>query len=252
MYECKRLKNEEDRKKLYDIKDMILNRREPILNVIEKYLEWSEGDEICENNIAYTNNTCKKVSKKIRDMKGIKDEYIEGEDLICRKYTKTNGKKFNVNIKYKIVSIKGDDFILENVATGERQGIIRRLLQKNFIYAYCYTTHSKQGCSVDDDIVIYDWSLWCCCPNWYWTSITRNRVKFYKYYTNNNMSKMKLETYFKNKVMSYKEQDQKAGREIEGDYVDVSYLMNMMNETYQNCNEPLTIDFKNDNHEYCI
>ena len=66
----------------------------------------------------------------------------------------------------------------------------------------------SQGCSVDDDIVIYDWSLWCCCPNWYWTSITRtrdlNRVKFYKYDTdNNNMSKMKVETYFRNKVMEF-------------------------------------------------
>ena len=160
--------------------------------------------------------------------------------------------KFNVNIKYVIDSIVGDDFILKNVATGDRQGITRRLLQKNFIYAYCYTCHSKQGCSVDDDIVIYDWSLWCCCPNWYWTSITRcrdlNRVKFYKYDTdNNNISKMKVETYFRNKVMSYKEQDQNAGRDIEGDdYVDINYLINMMNETCQNCNEPLTIDIEDD------
>ena len=36
LYECKRLKTEEDRKKLYDIKGMIMNN-EPILNVIEKY-----------------------------------------------------------------------------------------------------------------------------------------------------------------------------------------------------------------------
>ena len=237
LYECKRLKNEEDRKKLYDIKKMILIDKQHILNLIEKYFGWSEGTEICENNIAYTNNTCRKVSKKIRDMKGIQDEYIVGEFLICRKYTKTNGKKFNVNIKYKIVSIQGDNFILENVATGERQGIVRKLLQKNFIYAYCYTTHPKQGCSVDGDIVVYDWSLWCCCPNWYWTSITRcrdlSRVKFYKYDTDdNNLTQMKVETYFRNKVMSYKEQDQRAGRETEsGDYVDMSCLMNMMNET---------------------
>ena len=58
---------------------------------------------------------------------------------------------------------------------------------------------------------------------------------------------MKVETYFRNKVMSYKEQDQKAGREIESDYyVDIKYLMKMMNETCQNCNEPLTVDFEND------
>ena len=180
-------------------------------------------------------------------MKGIKDEYVLNEEVICRKYIKTKGKKFNVNIKYKISDIKNDDFILENVATGERQGIVRKLLQKHFIYAYCYTTHPKQGCSVDDDIVIYDWSLWCCCPNWYWTSITRardlNRVKFYKYDTDeNNLTQMQVETYFRNKVAGYKEQDKKAGRDIEGDYVEISFLMNMMNTTCQNCNEPLTLD----------
>ena len=114
------------------------------------------------------------------------------------------------------------------MATCERQGIVRKLFQKRFIFAYCYTCHSKQGCSVDDDIVIYDWSLWCCCPNWYWTSITRardlNRVKFYKYDTDeNNLTQMQVETYFRNKVAGYKEQDQKAGRDIKGDYVDISF-----------------------------
>ena len=138
------------------------------------------------------------------------------------------------------------------MATCEKQGIVRKLLQKHFIYAYCYTCHSKQGCSVDDDIVIYDWSLWCCCPNWYWTSITRardlNRVKFYKYDTDeNNLTQMQVETYFRNKVAGYKEQDQKAGRDIKGDYVDISFLMNMMNTTCQNCNEPLTLDIEDGN-----
>ena len=58
---------------------------------------------------------------------------------------------------------------------------------------------------------------------------------------------MKVETYFRNKVMSYKEQDQNAGRDIEGDdYVDIDYLINMMNETCQNCNKPLTLDIEND------
>ena len=102
---------------------------------------------------------------------------------------------------------------------------------------------------MDDDIVIHDWSLWCCCPNWYYTSITRardfNRVKFYKYDTDeNNSSQMQVETYFRNKVAGYKEQDKKAGRDIEGDYVDIDFLMNMMNTTCQNCNEPLTLDIE--------
>ena len=250
LYECKRLKSEEDRQKLYDIKDMFFKKNEPILNIIEKYFGWSDGSEICENNIAFTNHTCKEVSMRIRQMKGIEDEYVVGEEVICRKYIKTKGKKFNVNCKFRIVNIVGNDVVLENVATDEKQKIELKLLRKHFIYAYCYTCHSKQGCSVDDDIVIYDWSKWCCCRNWYWTSLTQcrdlNRVKFYKYDADDNaMSKLRVETYFKNKIMNYEEQDKKAGRDVEdGDYVDVDFLMNLMNTQCENCNEPLVIDFE--------
>ena len=62
--ECKRLKAEEDRNKLKEIKRLIFNN-EPIQNIIEKYFGWADGSEICENNKAYTNKTCKEVSKKI-------------------------------------------------------------------------------------------------------------------------------------------------------------------------------------------
>lgn len=136
------------------------------------------------------------------------------------------------------------------MATNEKQNIELKVLRKHFIYAYCYTCHSKQGCSVDDDIVIYDWSKEYCSKNWYWTAITRsrdlNRVKFYKYDADeNDLSKLRVETYFKNKIMNYEEQDKKAGRDVEGnDYVDVDFLMGLMNTQCENCNEPLVIDFE--------
>ena len=208
LYECKRLKTEKDRKKLYDVKKMIMNG-EPILNMIEKYFGWSEGNEICENNIAYTNKTCRDVSSRMRKMKGIEDEYVIGEEVICRKYVKNIGTKFNVNFKFRISNIAGNIVVLQNVATNEKQNI-----EQYFIYAYWYTCHSKQGCSVDDDIVIYDWSKWYCSKNWYWTAITRardlNRVKFYKYDADeNDMSKIRVDTYFKNKIRTMKSKTRK-------------------------------------------
>ena len=240
LYECKRLKTEEDRQKLRDIKSMIMNN-EPILNVIERHFGWSDGNEICENNIAYTNKTCREVSSRMRKMKGIEDEYVIGEYIICRKYVKNKGTKFNVNFKFRISNIVGNIVVLQNVATNEKQNIELKVLRKHFIYAYCYTTHSKQGCSVDDDIVIYDW---------YWTSVSRardlNRVKFYKYDADeNDLSRLRVETYFKNKVSNYIEQDKKSNRPIDDDdYVDVDFLMDMMNTQCENCNEPLVIDFE--------
>ena len=177
---------------------------EPTLNVIEKYFGWSDGNEICENNIAYTNKTCREVSSRMRKMKGIEDEYVIGEEVICRKYVKNKGMKFNVNFKFRISNIVGNIVVLQNVATNEKQNIELKVLRKHFIYAYCYTCHSKQGCSVDDDIVIYDCIKWYCSKNWYWTAITRARdlnIKVYKYDADeDDLSKLRVETYFKIKL----------------------------------------------------
>ena len=122
------------------------------------------------------------------------------------------------------------------------------MLRKHFIYAYCYTCHSKQGCSVDGDIVIYDWNKWYCEREWFFTAITRakdfNRIKFFKY-DDDDKSKEFVEQYFDNKVLNYKEQDSKANRDISENYVDRSFLMNLMNTHCENCGEVLTVDFEN-------
>ena len=249
LYECKRLKTEEDRHKLRDVKRMIFEGT-PFREIIDAYFKWTDKIEMYDNNIAYTNNTCKLVSSKIREMKNITEEYVINEEVICRKYIKTKGKKFNVNFRFRIANIVDDIVVLQNVATGEKQNIELKLLRKHFIYAYCYTAHSKQGCSVDGDIVIYDWNEWYVSKNWFFTALTRatdfNKIKFFKYNKGEeSKSKRIVEQYFERKVLNYIEQDKKAGRDVEGnEYVDVDFLMNLMNTQCENCNEPLVIDFE--------
>ena len=46
---------------------------------IDRYFKWTDEIKLFDNNIAYRNETCKKVSQKIREMKIIDDEYIVGE-----------------------------------------------------------------------------------------------------------------------------------------------------------------------------
>ena len=84
LYECKRLKTEEDRQKLRDVKRMIFEGI-PFKEIIDKYFKWTEKIEMYENNIAYTNNTCKMVSSKIREMKNITEEYVIGEEVYMPK-----------------------------------------------------------------------------------------------------------------------------------------------------------------------
>ena len=59
--------------------------------------------------------------------------------MICRKSIKTKGTKFNVNFKFRIVNIIGNDVVLENVATNEKQRIELKLLRKHFIYMLTVT-----------------------------------------------------------------------------------------------------------------
>ena len=206
------------------------------------------------NHIYTMNDNINSIAQRDfeKDMKisASSDFRLNSKEKPCRKYVKNKGTKFNVNFKFRISNIVGNIVVLQNVATNEKQNIELKVLRKHFIYAYCYTTHSKQGCSVDDDIVIYDWSKWYCSKNWYWTSVSRardlNRVKFYKYDADeNDLSRLRVETYFKNKVSNYIEQDKKSNRPIDDDdYVEVDFLMDMMNTQCENCNEPLVIDFE--------
>jgi hypothetical protein len=98
--------------------------------------------------------------------------------------------------------------------------------------------------------VIYDWNEWYVSKNWFFTCITRatdfNKIKFFKYNEGEESKTKKIvEQYFARMVLNYIEQDKKAGRDVEGnEYVDVDYLMNLMNTQCENCNEPLVIDFE--------
>ena len=80
-------------------------------------------------------------------------------------------EKCNVNFKYKTADIKNEKVKLIHTNTGDIRNININILRKYFIYAYCYTAHSKQGCSVDSDIVIYDWNSRYACKNWFYTSL---------------------------------------------------------------------------------
>ena len=91
LQENKRLKKPEDKIRLKNIKHDILETDLPVLELIKKYNLKTTKTITTEDNIAYTNNTCKNVSKKVRIMLGKTDAYEVGEKLVCRKYFKIKG-----------------------------------------------------------------------------------------------------------------------------------------------------------------
>ena len=225
----------------------ILKTDMPFTEIIEKYFSYTDEILDCDNNIAYTNATCRKVSKAIRKLKNISDEFVVGDLMICRNYMKTKNVVFNVNITYENTEINDAIITLRNVKTLGEQTIHIFYLRKNFIYANAYTAHSKQGCSIDGDIVIYDWQKWYVSRQWVYTAITRardlSRVKFYKYEVGPEISKKEMKQYFKTKVDGYKQQDLKADREInEIGYIDEEWLMSKIGQWCPECHEPLILE----------
>ena len=86
--ENKRLTNPEDKLRLKSIKNDILGTDIPVLELVQKYNLKTTQTIITEDNIAYTNSTCKYVSNKVRKMLGKTKDYEVNEKLVCKKFFK--------------------------------------------------------------------------------------------------------------------------------------------------------------------
>ena len=108
----------------------------------------------------------------------------------------------------------------------------RDMLWKIFRLAYCNTCHSEQGCSIDEDITIFDSNTPYVNRYWLYTSITRAReldkVSIF-IHSGREVSKLedsKKKQYINMKVENYKEQDREAGREIDkNNYCDYEWFV---------------------------
>ena len=148
--------------------------------------------------------------------------------------------------------IDGDNITMRYLNTDKYICLKRDVVRKYFIYAYCYIAHSKQGCSVDNDIVIYDWNFKFADRNWFWTALSRakdfNRVKFFRYDDDEDLVKDLVGNYLINKVKNYKQQDMKAKREIDSnEYIDEEWLMSLINTNCECCGCVLYIDYDGKN-----
>ena len=240
--ECKRLNTQEDKDKLHNIKHDIFENKISVHELIKKYFKYTDDITSSGFNIAFLNNTCKNVSSEIRKKQNRVDEYECGERLICREYTKINNDVFNVNFQCDIVKLLEGSLLLKNIKSGKLQAIPIEKVRKSCIFAFCATCHSAQGCSVDDDITIFDYNHFLVknYPEWIFTALTRcrdlNRVKFFKYSQDKDdeLNKKLIMSYFERKVENYKLQDRKAHRQIpkEG-YVNADWFLNNIKN---NCN----------------
>ena len=234
---------------MYD--DMWLHKLS-LSEFVHKYFNTTDDITASQKNIAYTNMRCLTVSNAIRKSLGKTDKYEVDEILICRLYKKTNNVKFNVNYRFKIVSISKNIIKLENVKSKQQYLTDIATLDKHFRYDYCTTCHSAQGASIDSKIVIHEWEKsHLVTREWLWCALTRstdfNNVLFYESAeAENELNETTLHKYWLNKINTYKLQDQKANREINDcKYVDPSWFMKRVYSHCNNCGCNFEFEFKN-------
>ena len=251
---CKRLRKEEDRKKLENIYIDIFENNIKAKDLVKKYFKYTSDINLNSNNVAYLNDTCREVANEIRKMQNRKGEYEVGEIMICREYLKSKTYKFQVNFKYKILNIIENVVVLEDEHTKIIQQLPLDMLRKHFIFNYCFTCHSVQGSSIEGGITIFDYNHCLVDKNWLYSAITRstdlNNVSFYKYDNDddNDFNKNCIYNYLKRKVEGYKEQDRNAKRKIDHkNYITPEWLLNRLNGRCELCNVEFYIKSINGN-----
>ena len=242
----KRLKSEEDREKLERFTEDIFDESIPPEVTVKKYFPIVHESET-DFNIAYFNATCERVAEKTRRRMGKRDAYEVGESLVCRSYLKIKrqgGKPITLykNYGYKVEAIEGDHVTI--TAGDESITLPIDTVRKNFIHNYCRTCHSFQGLSIDTPITIYDWKCKWATRKWIYTAVTRARqldqVRFDGGRDEFADRADMVTSYLRRKVEAYREQDGKAGRDIEADtYVTAEWLEACCGKPCQNCGDCL-------------
>ena len=250
--ENKRLKTNEDKEKLKQIKKDIFNKKINIMTTINKYFKYTTNITQNLKNIAYKNDTCKEVAQHLRKKLNKTSEYEKGEILICREYLKIKSVIFNVNFEYEIIEILNNSLKIKNISSNEIYEVALKLIKSHFNLNYCCTCHSYQGSSINEPITIFDYKFFFVSRKWIWTAITRARnlddVYFYDYTEDNEFNMNLIKCYFKNKIKGYKEQDRSAKREINKEnYINIEWLINSVNKNCYSCCNNLYIDFKDGN-----
>lgn len=135
---------ERNRKKLDEIYDDLWIKDMKISDWVAKHFKFTTDIMVSENNIAHTNIRCQALAHEVRKRLGKKDKYEAGEILICRLYRHEKEGKFNVNIRWKILEVKGGMIKIQDIKDEENIRVIsEKVADKHFKYAYCDRGHQK-------------------------------------------------------------------------------------------------------------
>ena len=249
----KRLKSDEDKQKLKWLKREIFNHNIDISATMRKYFKTITRleDLTTTSNISFFNFRSDLVNKTVQSrLKKPTDAviipyalfpidgfcYYKGLDIICKRYLKAKAGKLYTNYSYVIKEIGQNVFtVIEPVDNVEMTFDIS-ILKKHFKLPYCYTCHSVQGLSLDEEITLFDCNTPYVDRHFVWTAITRARdlskITFFEHSKDEikRLERARMLQYLKLKIDFYKKQDNDAKRLINKDkYIDVEWFTDQIN-----------------------
>ncbi len=259
----KRLKTEEQRESLSQLKQDIFDKTKNIMDtlkahgfkVIRKFSDIESKQNICyfnyraKNVNSYVHRTLITPPKKCVRIDGI--AYWPDLELVYKgkdeEYKASNVRLFK-NYNYSIKSINKNNFTIRDVEDDETFTFpVSKLAQ--FFLPYANTCHSIQGLSIDGPLTIFDLNTPHIDRFFVWTAITRStdfsQVTIFEQSTSElvSLERSRIKRYMQEKVDGYKRQDKIAFREFKPcDFVTVDWIREaydkLESETCGTCKEP--------------
>ena len=250
----KRLKTDEQRNKLYRLKEDIFDlSKDPLqtlksygFKTIHKFSQIQTTQNICYFNprtIRVNNHVHKnlvEVPKNTVTIAGTK--YWPGLEIICKEHYKKDGIRMFVNYTYQIIDINKKSFAIKDIIEDKILTFPISVFS-HFQLAYANTCHSVQGLSLDGPITIFDVNIPHVDRYYIWTAITRatdlDLITIFQHSKLEiaSLKQSKIKQYFELKVKNYKNQDNNCYRTYKDkEYITADWISNMYESlTVESC-----------------
>lgn len=244
--DIKRFKNNDDKKRIVELKKDIFNLNMTIEEICKKHkinIVRKLSDVKTKINISLFNFRCEQVNNHVdKNMLNHKEDFIVGGNIICRKYERK--LKLNTNYTYKIIKINKKEITILDEVDNKEYKITECILRNHFKLPYALTCDSVQGLSFDENeiLTIFDSNTPYVDRKFIWTAITRARkleninVFIHPESELERLTQSRIRLYFNYKVDGYKSQDTKAKRQIiKEDFVDEPWINEELEKVKYSC-----------------
>ena len=238
----KRLKTQEQRDKLHQLKADVLDKKKNIIDTLKRFgfkIITEMKNVKSTKNICYFNYRTNQVNKHVhkhlvtKPANTVKLNYVDywqGLELTCKKHYQSKGVRLFKNYVYCITKIDNKKFTVTDRVEGTSfTGDLDML--DHFKLPYANTCHSVQGLSIEGPVTIFDANTPYADRFFLWTALTRatdfDNVTIFQHSEDevSALNKSKVKQYFTQKVDGYKRQDKVAGRTWEKDeFVDPDFI----------------------------